>query len=71
MESYIVMLLQFLPFFLILWLANMAEDRRYPEAPRLGRGFAVASFLLLGLIHGGLILCGLLVQLAIPVACEI
>ena len=33
------MLLQFLPFFLILWLANMAEDRRYPDAPQLGRGF--------------------------------
>ncbi len=63
MESTIVMLLQFLPFLLILWLANMAEDRRYPEAPRLGRGFAVAGFLLLGLIHGGLILSGLLVNL--------
>src|SRR5690606_41647557 len=63
MESTIVMLLQFLPFLLILLLANMAEDRRYPEAPRLGRGFAVAGLLLLGLIHGGLILSGLLVNL--------
>jgi uncharacterized protein len=58
----ISMVLQFSPFLLILWLANMAEDRRYPEAPHLGRGFAVASFLILGLIHFLLLLAGLFLQ---------
>ncbi|GAA5346641.1 hypothetical protein CLV97_10360 [Planifilum fimeticola] len=55
----ISMLLQFLPFILILWLANMAEDRRYPEAPQLGRGFAIASYLMLGLIYVMFFLGGL------------
>src|SRR5690606_32344692 len=63
MESTIVMLLQFLPFLLILWLANMAEDRRHPRRPRLRRGCAGARFLVLGLIPGGSILSGLLVNL--------
>ena len=33
MESTIVMLLQFLPFLLILWLANMAGTGNIPRPP--------------------------------------
>lgn len=54
-----MMAMQFSPLLLILWLANKAEDMRYPEAPHLGRGFAVASYLILGLIHFILLLTGL------------
>lgn len=59
MVDTLAMVLQFLPVLLILWLANMAEDRRYPEAPHMGRGFAITSYLILGLIHFSAFLAGL------------
>ncbi|MGI6127702.1 MAG: CPBP family intramembrane glutamic endopeptidase [Planifilum sp.] len=58
------------PLLLILWLANMAEDRRYPEVPHMGRGFAIASYVILGLIHLLLLLAGLLMLVVAPFSAE-
>src|SRR5690606_13921703 len=61
MSQFLSLILLFVPFFAIFWVANVAERRRTQGVPY--EGAALAAYLLMGLIYLAGLATGLLLQL--------
>lgn len=59
------MVVIFLPLFVIVWVANVAEARRQNEQPY--QGVALVAYIFLVVLYGGLVLLGLMMQVGAQV----
>src|SRR5690606_3672004 len=66
MTEILSMLTMFVPLFLVVWIANIAEARRRQEQPH--EGLALVVYILLGVLYGIGVLAGALLQVGATVA---